>query len=266
MILYPLTHFKSRRFGIDQNSNIIISLTSYPARINTVWMTVETLLHQKKVKPKKIILWLAEEQFPNKKIPKTLMRQEKRGLEIRFCDDLKPHKKYYYSFKDYKDSLIITVDDDTFYPEDFVEQLYNGSLEYPNAVICNWAHKITLNNNIIMNYDEWESCTNDLGFRTVPIGCCGILYKPWLFDEEVFNKDKIVECSLYTDDLWLKCMELRNNIPAVNINKANLVYFCNVRSSFSGLYKDNTGVDNRNDKNFKKLLEEYPTIQNKIKE
>ena len=51
-----------RRNGINQvkrKENIIVSLTSYPKRIGTVWLTIETLLRQS-VKPDEIILWLAQ--------------------------------------------------------------------------------------------------------------------------------------------------------------------------------------------------------------
>lgn len=64
-ILYPL--FVKSVKGIDEESNVIVSLTSYPVRIDTIWLTVMILLHQTE-KPKKIILWLAEEQFPNKEL------------------------------------------------------------------------------------------------------------------------------------------------------------------------------------------------------
>ena len=45
--------------------------------------------------------------------------QQKRGLTIRFCEDLKAHKKYYYAFKEYPDDIVITVDDDVIYPQEY---------------------------------------------------------------------------------------------------------------------------------------------------
>lgn len=265
-IFYPLFKGTFGKSGVDEKSDIIISLTSYPARINTVWMTIETLLRQKKVKPKKVILWLASNQFPNKKIPKKLQNQTKRGLEIKYCDDLKPHKKYYYTFKSYPKNLVVTVDDDVFYNEDFLEQLYKGHIKYPNAVVCNWAHKMTFNKNKLEKYNNWDMYTNELSLLTVPIGCCGVLYNPKFFDEELYDIEKIKKLCFYTDDLWLKFMELKNSVPAVNVNESNIIYFCNIRSSFSGLYKKNTAIGNRNDQNLIKLLEEYPNIFKNVKE
>jgi hypothetical protein len=64
----------------------IVSLTSFPARIEMVWITVESLLRQN-FKPDAIILWLTNQEFPDKKIPESLMRMQAKGLEIRYCDN-----------------------------------------------------------------------------------------------------------------------------------------------------------------------------------
>ena len=71
-----------RRNGINQakrKENIIVSLTSYPKRIGTVWLTIETLLRQS-VKPDEIILWLAQEQFKSIDVlPRELIELQKCG-------------------------------------------------------------------------------------------------------------------------------------------------------------------------------------------
>lgn len=64
-----------------QPQKIIVSLTSYPARISTVHLTIDTLLSQTR-KADKIILWLAPEQFPNKEddLPAQLLAQTEGGI------------------------------------------------------------------------------------------------------------------------------------------------------------------------------------------
>ena len=75
-----------------RNETYIVSFTSFPARIEDIWITIETLLRQS-FKPDKIILWLAEEQFPDKKLPESLIKLTERGLSIEYCEDLRSHKK-----------------------------------------------------------------------------------------------------------------------------------------------------------------------------
>src|SRR6056297_73800 len=94
----------------DNTPSLILSLTTYPARIDKIWMVIETLLDQT-VKPDKIMLWLYEGEFPEKdNLPADLLKLEKRGVEIHFCNEnLYPHKKYYYTMKKYPDTDLITV-------------------------------------------------------------------------------------------------------------------------------------------------------------
>ena len=55
---------------------IVVSLTSYPGRIDVVHKTITTLLHQS-LKPDVVILWLAHEQFRNKSLPIDLINLKK---------------------------------------------------------------------------------------------------------------------------------------------------------------------------------------------
>lgn len=80
--------------------NLIVSLTSFPARIEYVWMVVETIKRQT-VLPEKIILWLSVDQFPSmESVPKTLLNEQNEMFEIRMVnDDIRSYKKYYYAMK-----------------------------------------------------------------------------------------------------------------------------------------------------------------------
>ena len=79
-------------------------MTSYPARISYVHLAIKSLMLQS-YKPDRIILWLAEEQFPTKELPKELTDLCQYGLEIRFVEDLYGHKKYFYIFLRYLEKL-----------------------------------------------------------------------------------------------------------------------------------------------------------------
>ena len=59
--------------SLKSNRRIVVSLTSFPIRINKLWIVIESILRQD-YKPDKIILWLSKEQFPNfDLLPKTLI-------------------------------------------------------------------------------------------------------------------------------------------------------------------------------------------------
>ena len=124
-ILFPVFYRKLPQKGTNNKSEIIVSLTSFPERINTVWMTITSLLLQTH-KPCKIILWLSKEQFENTILPQKLVQLKKYGLEIKWCDDLKPHKKYFYCMQEYSDKCIVIADDDVFYPKNHLKILWEN--------------------------------------------------------------------------------------------------------------------------------------------
>jgi hypothetical protein len=78
-----------------REEKVIVSLTSYPARISYVHLAIKSLMLQS-YKPDRIILWLAEEQFPAKELPKELTDLCAYGLEIIWMHDIYGHKKYFY--------------------------------------------------------------------------------------------------------------------------------------------------------------------------
>src|SRR5690606_41001035 len=68
-IIFRLTETtKYKRISHNKtDKKIIVSLTTFPARIKRVWLVVECLMRQS-IKPDIIILYLAESQFPNKEV------------------------------------------------------------------------------------------------------------------------------------------------------------------------------------------------------
>jgi hypothetical protein len=192
----------------------IVSLTSFPGRINEVWTTVETLLRQS-FKPDQIILWLSEVQFPNKVVPQSLSNLIDRGLQIEFVkDDIRSHKKYFYAFKKFPASTIITVDDDVYYPKDTLKYLIDAHQINKYAVVANRAHKMTFKDHSLQPYRKWQhnvKSNTDCSFLYVPTGVGGVLYPPKSYNKDIFNVEVFKQICFMADDLWLKVATLRNN-------------------------------------------------------
>lgn len=189
------------------DDTLIVSLTSYPARISKLWMVIETLLNQKLVDNFKVILWLSENQFPKglDSLPKSLTNLIEKGLDIRFVsDDLKSHKKYYYAFKEYPNNIVVTVDDDVLYSPILLRTLLDAHNKYSDCVICNRGVIISREK----PYNFWENVNhfmipqNDI----LPTGIGGTLYPPHCYSDEIFNLDVIKSTCINGDDLWLNLM------------------------------------------------------------
>ena len=105
---------------LSDNNNITVSLTTFGKRIDDVYLAIESIAKQT-LKPNRVILWLSKDEFFNKKLPITLTNLQKRGLEIKYCKDLKSYNKIIPTIKECPNDLIITIDDDIIYNFDLIE-------------------------------------------------------------------------------------------------------------------------------------------------
>ena len=201
---------------------LVVSMTSYPRRIGAVAEVLEHIYAQSR-KADEVVLWLAEEQFPNREeeLPenlKCLIAQKK--LTVRWCDDMKGHKKYFYALQEYAEDVVVTIDDDLLYPRDMLETLYKSYLLHPDAVSTLRAHLMIVNEqNRILSYDDWihetDSCMFEPCMQLYATGGAGDLYPPHLFRKEFFDRDAVYDICLWADNLWVKAMELVSDVPVV---------------------------------------------------
>lgn len=213
------------------------------------------------VRPNRIVLYLGKD-CDNVELSSQLTELEKYGLEIRRgCEDLKPHKKYFYALQEFPQSLVITIDDDCVYKEDFIETLIKGHKVFPNAVIARRVHRVEFDGNgQMLSYVEWtmEWKSSEITAATslVATGCGGILYPAYLFSREDFDLDMIRGIALSVDDLYLKIVELRKGIQTVYVpNDLNMPYMISGTQK-KALCKRNV-LENGNDADLSKLLERY---------
>lgn len=201
---------------------IIVSMTSYPKRIGAVAKALESIYAQTR-KADEIILWLAEDQFPDKlaDLPEELRRLvSENRLTVRWCEDLKGHKKYFYALQEYTEDVVVTIDDDLLYPKDMLAVLYKSYLLHPNAVSTMRAHLITVSDqNQIMPYREWvqetDACLHEPSMQLMASGGAGDLYPPDLYCKEFFDVEAAKELCLWADNIWVKVMELVSDVPVV---------------------------------------------------
>jgi len=218
--IYTINPLKPKLYAShSRERELIVSLTTYPARIEKVWVVIETILHQK-VKPDRIILWLYIGEFQDKNLPKNLIKLTKRGLEIRYCDvNMKPHKKYYYTIFENPDADVITVDDDIFYPRDLVQNIIYYKNKYPGSIISPIVHEITIERGKIKPYTQWKKVRANTEPRksNLFIGAGGVLYPAGCLSKDVFNLEVILGDAIIVDDLWLKLMSIKRGTKVASI-------------------------------------------------
>lgn len=207
-----------------RSREIIVSFTSFPARISFVSQVVDSMAKQTK-KPDRIILNLAKPQFPNgdADLPEKLIEQKNNGLvEIAWRDeDIRSHKKYFYVMQENPESIVITIDDDLEYKNDMISTLYYSYLCYPEYVSAMRVHIVALNEKEkkIFKYYLWPKEFRDKALvvseQFFATSGAGTLFPPHSLDKRAFDKDKILELCPLADDVWLYFMLALNNTPCV---------------------------------------------------
>jgi len=215
-------------FGLNtekRDFDITVSFTTFPARIKYAVYVADAMLRQT-LKPDRVVLVLASDEFAsNESLPEDYKRLEERGLSIVFAENLKPHKKYLYTMRNYPGSVIITVDDDVLYPNDLIETLFHSYMKYPYAVSAMRAHRMLFNGKALLPYNDWgfESAYTDMPvFDLISTGVGGVLYPPGCMKAKydiLFNETAIRDTCLNSDDIWLKMTELLCGIPLVLANR-----------------------------------------------
>ncbi|WP_233880443.1 glycosyltransferase [Paraburkholderia flagellata] len=186
--------------------DIVVSLTSYPARINAVPETIKSILAQS-FRPGKILLWLAEDQFPGKEkdLPCELLELKRAGLLIEWCEDIHSYKKLIPVLKKYPEKTIVTADDDLLYEKDWLAQLVITHLQEQDAIICHRAHRVSLDEE--GNFSPYRDWAKDIKSAKPSLdhlftGCGGVLYPPGSLHESVLDRDAFTCICPSGDDLW----------------------------------------------------------------
>lgn len=195
---------------IKRKQQIIISLTSFPARINSTYKTVLSLLNQDFL-PDRIILWLAKEQFENNgDLPKSLLKLERYGLEIKWYHDIKAYKKLIPTLLEFPDALIVTVDDDWYYQKDMLRILVDEHYKYPNQIICHAVtHPELDENDMLRTTKENVDYKGTSSYFNKILGGSGVLFPPKSLDDEIFNENLFMSAAPTNDDIWFWGMAVK---------------------------------------------------------
>lgn len=238
------------------------TLTSFPDRIDTVQHTLKSLFTQS-LKPDRVILWLAKEEFDGNEFPQSIKDFQKIGLEIKFCENMFGHKRYYKLIEEQKENeLVVMFDDDILFPKNLVERLYDTWKENPQCIVCDRGQVLTFENDgSVMNPGRWSTNSNvgikKPSFRVLasPGGGClipkGALYK------DASNTEIINKYALKTGDIWLMFMAAQNDTKIVRTYKYHRIFILSEDTQTVQLGKEAI-YQGRYLKTFSDLSEAYP--------
>lgn len=236
---YRFLHVIKPRSGVNtepRDFKLAVSMTSYPARINSVFLALETLLNQT-LKPDRLLLWLSRAEINSANLPPRLLALQAHGVEIKWVDEnIKSYKKLVYTMDAFADHHMVTCDDDVFFPKWFLQRLYDMNQKHPDCIAtyrCRVMRKISRRQ--LTPYIQWPLATKRTpihglpGYNLFPNGGCGTWYPPNSLHKQTSDR-LFMQLAPTGDDIWFKAMSL--------LAKTKVVAVKGCRMEFPFIYAD----------------------------
>ena len=192
----------------EDETPLIVSLTTHATRLYEVHLTIESILLGS-LKPHHVILWIDDND--DRPLPLALERQTARGLKVMRTAPMRSYAKLVPALGLFPDADIVTIDDDIFYPTDFLERLVESHRRYPGAVIANVIMQLTRNaEGIPQEIRDWpyipttepSPASPDLFFE----GFGGVLYPAGSMPPETLDNGLFRSLCPTADDVWFNAM------------------------------------------------------------
>ena len=194
---------------IKRQNKIIVSLTTYPKRFPYIPELMNFIQNQThKINNIYLFVYQNDMKYFNHNIS---------GINIVPIEkNLKPHLKYFYAMKLYRDYAIITLDDDIGYAPNTFETLFNSYIENPNIICGRRSHLMFYENSqILKSYLKWKFEQRDIiipDFNITLTNVGGSIFPP---DGLNINDEllPIINETITCDDLTLKYLANIKGIP-----------------------------------------------------
>lgn len=218
------------RFGrapIIRPGGPIVSLTTYGKRSKTVHLTIESI-GRGRLRPSRLLLWIDEPHLAAH-LTGGLRRLQRRGLEVKECANLGPHKKY-YPYLESSDALsapLVTADDDILYPRTWLHKLVEEFHKHPKVVNCYRARIMSLDQRGISTYLQWRLTRSTAAtFRHFAGSGAGVIFPVRL--QLVLKREGLgflTRCP-EADDIWLHVQAIRAGykIRQIDEREFRLIY------------------------------------------
>ena len=259
VIVLPLRPRRKRSNAAD--AGLIVALTTYPARVDRVHLTIRSLLRQE-IRPQRIVLVLSQLEFPDgiSSLPKSLLKMlcfADERLEFLFTEDNKrSYKKLLPVLKAFPGRTIVTVDDDVFYPKDWLRRLFDGHRSFPGTIIGTRGTIIGVKNQSIRPYSTWKRAETTVpGHDIFLTGRGGILYPADSLASIVDDWVTADDLCPNADDIWFKAMAVLADTKCLAMPTRS-EYLANTLFERNALWHENV-LEGRNDEAMVNVVERF---------
>ena len=193
---------------LKRETKIVVSLSAEEESFDNLEYTLYSIFNQK-VKPDNILLWVSNE-YELSDLPYSVTKFVKSGLDIRFVEYKASYTKIIYALNEFKDCIIVTADENIYYPKNWLGKLYLSYISNPNDIHVHSAVKISEKQDKTTPVCEWNKFVNTekASYKYFPVQTGGVLYPPNCFTREVSREDVYKKKINTTWDIWSWVMVL----------------------------------------------------------
>ena len=209
---YDLRWLRVPALGERQQSDVIVSLTSYGRRVQegVVCYSIYSILRQTR-QPKRIILWLSETEWNDTNLPQKVAALRDKGVEIRYCEDMKSYKKLLPVIELCPEDHIVTIDDDILYPRTLMAELAAAHRLHPQAIIAPFLYKPLRTTDVFAPYLTWPFDSPEKeSLYHFPMGGTGCWYPPHSLKKEMLDYALTQQLAPNADDIWFWAAGIAN--------------------------------------------------------
>jgi hypothetical protein len=184
--------------------HLVVSLTTFPARIRYVAMAIESI-QRGSLRPHLIVLVLAKSQFRDRRLPWRLRIQALRSnVNILWTDeDSKSYKKLLPTIEAFPNSHIVTIDDDVIYERRFLQGLVDATDPRRKRIVGYRGWELQLDSGQLASYRGLPEATRSSPpERVLLTGVGGILYPPHALRTDALMDPAWRTVSPTADDIW----------------------------------------------------------------
>ncbi len=206
------------------NNTLLVSMTSYPARIYGIFEVFLSLLYQSaNISSYQCFLTLAREEFVNgeKDLPSDIQKLISNGwIKLIWHHNIYSHKKLMPILQYYPENDILIVDDDIIRTYYFIEAFQKDHRLYPTDILCgNFGYFFDNNVEIrrLIGFGrkiKQYNAVSDIIFQTArpSNGFGGVLYPKHTFsDKRFFNETLYMDLSPTSDESWQYAFNIIEN-------------------------------------------------------
>lgn len=187
---------------LKRETKLVVSISAGEDDFDKLEYTLYSVFNQQVV-PDHVVLWVSDE-YELTDLPYSVTKFIKNGLDVHFVKDIGSFTKILYALKEFNDCIVVTADENIFYPKDWLSKLYLSYISCPDDIQAHSVALVTEDNGKIASVKSWKKFAGMEGasYKYFPLETGGVLYPPNCFIREVSREDIYDKKLNASWDLW----------------------------------------------------------------